>query len=49
MRVITHLLLTLAFRRSWRPLLADPYALLVADIGLSHAEEQAFLTLRRSR
>ena len=49
MRVLAHLLLTVAFRRFWRRRLADQYALLVADIGLTRAEEQAFLALRRSR
>ena len=49
MRVVAHLLLMVAFRRFWRRRLADQYALLVADIGLTRAEEQAFLALRRSR
>jgi hypothetical protein len=49
MRVIAHLLLTFTFRRFWQRRPADQYALLVNDIGLSRAEEQAFLALRRSR
>ena len=49
MRFLTEMLFALALRRFWRRRLADEYALLLADIGLSRTEQQAFLTLRRSR
>ena len=49
MRLITHIILGFAFRRFWRRRLLDQYAILIADVGLTHAEQQAYLTLRRAR
>jgi hypothetical protein len=49
MRLVTHLILALAFRRFWRRRLADQYAILIADIGLTRAEQSTLLALRRSR
>jgi hypothetical protein len=49
MRLVTDLVFALAFRRFWRRRLADQYAILLADIGLTQNEQQAFLVLRRAR
>lgn len=38
-----------AWRGFWRRWRADQYASLIADIGLTRAEQQAFLALRRRR
>ena len=49
MRLVTNVIFALAFRRFWRRRLADHYAMLIADVGLTRAEQQAILTLRRAR
>jgi hypothetical protein len=49
MRLITHLIFALAFRRYWKRHFADQYAVLIAGVGLTRAEEQTFLALRRAR
>jgi len=49
MRLVTEMFLALAFRRFWRRRLADQYAILLADIGLTRREQQTFLALRRAR
>jgi hypothetical protein len=49
MRTIAGMLAALLFRRFPRRRLADEYAILIADIGLSTAEEEALLLLRRRR
>ena len=49
MRLVMHIILALAFRRFWRRRLADQYAILLADIGLTRGEQQAMLALRRAR
>jgi hypothetical protein len=49
MRLVAEMFFTLAFRRFWRRRLADQYAILIADIGLTRSEQQAFLELRRIR
>lgn len=49
MRLVMHLLFGLALRRFWRRRLADQYAILVADIGLTPTEQQVLIALRRAR
>ena len=49
MRLIAHLIIGLALRRFWRRRLADQYAILIADVGLTRAEQQTFMALRRAR
>jgi hypothetical protein len=49
MRLVTHMIIALAFRRYWRRRLADQYAILIADIGLTRAEQSTLLALRRAR
>lgn len=49
MRFVMHLILGLAFRRFWRRRLADQYAILTADIGLTLDEQQTLVALRRLR
>ena len=49
MRLVMHIVLALAFRRFWRRRLADQYAILVTDIGLTRSEQLAMLALRRAR
>jgi hypothetical protein len=49
MRLVTHMIFALAFRRYWRRRLADQYAILIADIGLTRAEQSTMLALRRAR
>jgi hypothetical protein len=49
MRLVAHALIGLALRRYRRRRLADRYAILIADVGLTRAEQEAFLTLRNRR
>lgn len=49
MRLVAHVIIGLAFRRFWRRRLADQYAILIADIGLTRAEQETLLALRRVR
>jgi hypothetical protein len=49
MRLIAELLIAAAFRRFWRRRLVDQYAILIADIGLTRAEQDVMLTLRNHR
>jgi hypothetical protein len=49
MRLIAELLITTALRRFWRRRLVDQYAILIADIGLTRAEQEVLLTLRNHR
>lgn len=49
MRLVTEIIFAVAMRRFWRRRFADQYALLLADVGLTRAEQQAFLALRRRR
>ena len=49
MRLVTEMVFAFAFRRFWRRRLADQYAILLADIGLTRDEQHAFLALRRAR
>ena len=49
MRLIAELLILAALRRFWRRRLTDQYALLIADIGLTRAEQDVLLTLRQHR
>lgn len=49
MRLVAHALIGLALRRFWRRRLANQYAILIADVGLTRAEQEAFLTLRGRR
>jgi hypothetical protein len=49
MRLLTFTFLRLALRRFWGRRPADEYAALVAAVGLSRAEEEAFLSLRGRR
>jgi hypothetical protein len=49
MRLVAELIFALAFRRYWKRHLTDQYAVLIAGVGLTRAEEQTFLALRRAR
>jgi hypothetical protein len=49
MHLLAHVIAALAFRRLWRRRLVDEHAVLIAAIGLTRAEEEAFLSLRRRR
>jgi hypothetical protein len=49
MRLLAELMIAAAFRRFWRRRLVDQYALLIADIGLTRAEQDVLLTLRAHR
>ena len=49
MRIIVHAVLTIIFRRYWRRHLAAQYEVLIADVGLTRAEQRAIMTLRRAR
>jgi hypothetical protein len=49
MRLVAHVIIGLALRRFWRRRLADQYAILIADVGLTRAEQRAFVALRRAR
>jgi hypothetical protein len=49
MRLVFRLILAAAFRRHWRRHMRDQYAVMIAHTGLTRAEQETFLSLRRVR